>query len=171
MSRADLRALWIYLRSRPPNGRANRPHELGLAFSRRSAIAAWKWLYIKQGPFVPDPAATAAVNRGAYLVHALGHCGAGHTPRTALGGPRSDRLLAGRRGLDGKVIPNLTPAGLAKFTDEKLVKLLSSGVTPEGDVLSDEMDLVVRFTTSQLTNEDLASMIAYLRSLPAVPAE
>jgi hypothetical protein len=33
------------------------------------------------------------------------------------------------------------------------------------------MGEVIRNTTSQLTREDLAGMIAYLRSIPSVPEE
>ena len=39
-----------------------------------------------------------SLNRGAYLVQALGHCGECHTPRNFLGGPKRDRFLAGGKG-------------------------------------------------------------------------
>jgi len=48
------------------------------------------------------------INRGAYLVQALGHCGECHTPRNFLGGPKRGRFLAGGKGPDGKGIPNRT---------------------------------------------------------------
>jgi hypothetical protein len=38
-------------------------------------------------------------------------------------------------------------------------------------VLAESMSEVVRNTTSQLTEQDLDAMIAYLRSLPALPDE
>ena len=44
-----------------------------------------------------------------------------------------------------------------------------TGVTPEGDVAAESMSEVVLNTTSKLTPQDLAAMIAYLRSLPALP--
>lgn len=47
-------------------------------------------------------------------------------------------------------------------------EFLRSGTTPEGDVPADAMDEVIRNSTSQLTAEDLAALMAYLRALPAL---
>ncbi len=171
ISDADLRDLWAYLRTIPPSAQASRPHELGLPYRWRLPISAWKWLYFTPGPFVPDPKASAAVNRGAYLVQALGHCGECHTPRNALGGPRSDRFLAGGKGPEGKNVSNLTPTRLGKMSDAELKGVLTTGMTADGDVLADAMGEVVTNTTSQLTPADLDALIAYLRSLPPLPEE
>jgi mono/diheme cytochrome c family protein len=169
---ADARDLWAYMRSLPPDGRASRPHDLNFPFSLRFLVGFWKWLYFSPGPFVADAARTPALNRGAYLVGALGHCGECHTPRTALGGPKRDRLLAGAaKGPAGKSVANLTPAKLKKWDDNELREFLLGGITPDGDVTAETMGEVVRNTTSQLTPEDLAALIAYLRSLPALADE
>lgn len=167
----DLSDLWAYLKSLPPSNRRNRPHTLGIAFSRRFTVAAWKRLYFSPGRFVRDPRTSGAVNRGAYLVTALGHCDSCHTPRTYLGGPRNDRHLAGVRKADGQSASNLTPTGLKKYSDAELLELLTSGVRPDGDVLAGEMDLVIRNSTSRLTRADLAAVLAYLRALPPLPDE
>jgi mono/diheme cytochrome c family protein len=167
ISDADLRDLWTFLRSLPANGRRNRSHELAPGFGQRFTVAAWKLLYFSPDRFAADPAASDAVNRGAYLVQALGHCDACHTPRTALGGPDDERFLAGGPGPDGTEVPGLTPTTLGKYRDAELIELLITGVTPDGDVLADEMDLVIRNSTSRLTRADLAAIVAYLRALPA----
>ena len=169
---ADARDLWAYMRSLPPDGRASRPHDLNFPFSLRFLVGFWKWLYFVPGPFVADAGRTPALNRGAYLVGALGHCGECHTPRTVLGGPKRDRLLAGAaKGPAGKSVANLTPAKLKKWDDNELREFLLGGITPDGDVTAETMGEVVRNTTSQLTPEDLAALIAYLRSLPALADE
>jgi len=169
---ADARDLWAYMRSLPPDSRASRPHDLNFPFSLRFLVGFWKWLYFSPGPFVADAARTPALNRGAYLVGALGHCGECHTPRTALGGPKRDRLLAGAaKGPEGKSVANLTPAKLKKWDDNELREFLLGGITPDGDVAAETMGEVIRNTTSQLTPEDLAALIAYLRSLPALADE
>jgi mono/diheme cytochrome c family protein len=170
-SDADLRDLWAYLRTLPPSDRASQPHNLGLAYRWRFAVAGWKWLFFTPGPFVPDPKAAATVNRGAYLVQALGHCGECHTPRNFLGGPKRDRYLAGGKGPEGKGIPNLTPTRLKKYGDGELKDLLTTGLTSDGDVLAEAMGEVVQNTTSQLTAADLSALMAYLRSLPPLPDE
>ncbi len=168
----DLRDLWAYLRALPPSNRASQPHDLGFPFGWRFLVTFWKWLYFTPGPFTATPGLSDVINRGAYLVQALGHCGECHTPRNFLGGPKRGRFLAGGKGPEGKDVANLTPAALKKKWDDKdLSDFLTSGLMPDGDVPSEAMGEVIRNTTSQLTPADLAATIAYLRSLPPIPDE
>jgi mono/diheme cytochrome c family protein len=89
-----------------------------------------------------------------------------------MGGIKKDRLLGGaKEGPNGKSIPNITPTRLKKWSDKDLQEFLISGLLPDGDVTAEAMGEVVRNTTSQLTPEDLAAMIAYLRTIPAVADE
>jgi mono/diheme cytochrome c family protein len=169
ISDGDLRDLWAFLRTLPPNARANQAHELGFAYRWRFLVRPWKWLYLVPGPYSLDARQSPSVNRGAYLVQALGHCGECHTPRNFLGGPKRDRFLAGGKSPDGKDVPNLTPTRLKKLSDEELKEFLTSGMRPDGDLVGETMGEVVRNTTSQLTPADLAALIAYLRSLPPLP--
>jgi mono/diheme cytochrome c family protein len=171
ISDADLRDLWAYLRTLPHSDRASKPHELGVLYRWRLPVSAWKWLYFTPGPFAPDPKASATVNRGAYLTQALGHCGECHTPRNFLGGPKPDRYLAGGKGPEGKGVPNLTPTRLKKWSDGELKEFFTVGLTPDGDVPAAAMAEVIDNTTSKLTPDDLGALIAYLRSLPALPDE
>lgn len=168
----DARDLFAFFRSLQPNARKNRPHELRAPYGWRFMVGPWKWLYFTPGPFAADASRGAQLNRGAYLVDALGHCGECHTPRNFLGGTKRDRQLAGTAsGPEGKSVPNLTPAKLKKWDDRDLREFLQSGLTPDGDVAAEAMGEVVRNTTSQLSAEDLAAMIAYLRALPALADE
>jgi mono/diheme cytochrome c family protein len=168
---SDLADLFAYLRSLPPNPRRNEAHDLRLPYRWRSLIAAWKWFYFTPGPFVSDARRPANVDRGAYLVEALGHCGECHTPRNFLGGMKKSRTLAGGIGPTGKDMPNLTPNRLKKWTNAELREFLVSGITPDMDSASEMMAEVVRNTTSQLTPDDLAAIMAYLRALPPLPDE
>ena len=165
----DLRDLWSYLRSLPQSDRVNRPHELDFPFRWRWLVWGWKLLFFSPGPFTSD-AGNDVVNRGAYLVNALGHCGECHTPRNFLGGPKKDRHLAGAR-IGDATATNLTPTRLRRFSDDYLREVLQTGLTPDGDILSEAMGEVVKNTTSQLTRPDLDAVIAYLRSLPPLPSE
>jgi len=167
----DLRDLWAYLRTLPPSTRANQEHDLRFPFGWRFLVTAWKWLFFTPGPFEADLKLSQTVNRGAYLVQALGHCSECHTPRNFLGGPKRDRFLAGGKGPDGKGVPNLTPTKLKKLSDAELKDFLVSGTTPDGDVPAEAMGEVIRNTTSQLTPEDLAALMAYLRSLAPLANE
>ena len=167
---SDLRDLWAYLRSLPQVNRQSEPHELGFFFRWRFLLWPWKWLFFSPGAFQPDPKAGAGVNRGAYLVQALGHCGECHTPRNFLGGAKQSRFLAGAKFGDGAT-PNLTPTRLKKWGDKELADFLSSGMTPDGDVVGEAMGEVITNTTGKLAPPDLAALITYLRTLPPLPDE
>jgi mono/diheme cytochrome c family protein len=169
ISDADARDLWAFLRSLPSHARANRPHDLGFPYNQRILVSLWKWLYFAPGRFVAAAARPPGLNRGAYLVETLGHCGECHTPRNWLGGPKRSLAFAGAKLADDGGAPNLTPTRLKKWDDAELKDFLASGLTPDGDVVGDTMGEVIRNTTSQLTQQDLAAVIAYLRSLPPLP--
>jgi mono/diheme cytochrome c family protein len=166
----DLRDLWAYLRSVPQSDRRSREHDLGFPFRWRWLVWGWKLLFFSPGAFTQNPAQSETVNRGAYLANALGHCGECHTPRNFLGGPKKDRHLAGAK-VGEATATNLTPTRLKKVSDGYLREVLQTGLTPDGDILSEAMSEVVRNTTSQLTRQDLDALIAYLRSLPPLPDE
>ena len=172
ISDGDLRDLWAYLRTLAPSSRANQPHDQRFPFGWRFLVPIWKWLFFTPGAAVTVTAGSAPiVARGAYLIQALGHCGECHTPRNFLGGSKQERFLAGGKGPDGKRIPNLTPTRLKKWDDRELRDFLQTGLTPDGDVANKTMGEVIHNTTSRLTAEDLAALIAYLRTLPPLPEE
>jgi mono/diheme cytochrome c family protein len=170
MTDADIQDLWAYLRTLPAANKANRPHELRFPFGWRFLVTFWKWLFFTSGPVAPPAQATAEVARGAYLVRSLGHCAECHTPRNFLGGSRTDQSFAGAKLAEGKA-PNLTPTRLKKWSDADLKNYLQTGMTPDSDIAAEPMNEVIVNTTSQLTPADLAAVIAYLRTLPALPEE
>jgi mono/diheme cytochrome c family protein len=167
----DLRDLWAYLRSLPQSSRASQPHDLRFPFGWRWLVWGWKLFFFNPGPFVADPGKTPVINRGSYLVNALGHCGECHTPRNFLGGPKRSRHLAGAKLAEGGGSSNLTPARLETKSDAEVKDFLQTGMTPDGDVAAESMGEVVRNTTSRLTPADLDALVAYLRSLPPLPDE
>jgi mono/diheme cytochrome c family protein len=171
MTDADLGDLWAYLRTLPPVRRANQSHELRFPFGWRFAVGIWKRLYFTPGPLTDAPGVPPAVNRGAYLVRAVSHCGECHTPRNFAGGPARARELAGGKGADGKRVPNLTPTRLKSWSDDELREFFLTGVMPDGDAANKTMDEVIRNTTSRLTPADRDAMIAYLRTLAPLPDE
>jgi mono/diheme cytochrome c family protein len=162
----DLRHMWAYLRALAPDRRASQAHDLGFFFQWRFTVRGWKWLFFTPGEFKADPAQPPLINRGAYIVQALSHCGECHTPRNRLGGPRRDRYLGGGKDPDGKNVPNLTPTRLKKWNDHDLQYYLSTGITPDGDVTGGKMGEVIQNMTGRLVTDDLVAVIAYLRSLP-----
>lgn len=171
ISDADLRDLWAYLRTLKPSSQPSRDHELGFFYRWRFLVTFWKWLYFDPGAIVPDPAKSEQLNRGRYLVDALGHCGECHTPRNFLGGPRKSRYLGGAKLGEDVNAPNITPARLKKYGPAELKDILTSGLYPDGDVMGETMSEVVKNTTSQLSAPDLDALIAYLLSIAPLPDE
>jgi mono/diheme cytochrome c family protein len=165
ISDADVHDLWAYLKSIAPSGKRSREHDLTFPLGWRALAAMWKWLFFTPGQFAPSPARTDEVNRGAYLVQALGHCGECHTPRNAFGAMDEERYLGGSKLADA---PNLTPARLREWGDAELKDFLVSGLTPDGDLVGETMGEVIRNTTGKLTPADLSAVMAYLRTLPPV---
>ncbi|MGF1631470.1 MAG: c-type cytochrome [Kiloniellaceae bacterium] len=169
MSDADLRDLFAYLMAQPPVSRANRDHALDFPYSLRFTLGIWQALFFEPATFEPEPDQDAAWNRGAYLVRHLGHCGECHSPRGFLGAVDAEQALAGNAaGPEGDKVPNLTPGpgGLSDWSESDIAYALKSGITPDGDFLSDSMGEVIDNSTSRLTDDDLAAIAKYLKSLP-----
>ena len=171
MSDADIAALYGYLMAQPPSDNTPPEHDLAFPFSMRSLLVIWRWLYFEPGPR-PDDGLAPQLARGRYLADALTHCGACHTPRTALGGTNDDLYLAGSaQGPEGEKVPNITPdatTGIRDWSDGDLLFLLKAGMMPDGDVVSGSMAEVVQESTRRYTDEDIAALIAWLRAIPAI---
>jgi mono/diheme cytochrome c family protein len=168
MSVADARNLWAFLRTLPPvKGRAP-PPGFRFPFDIRRAIGLWKLLYL---PSLAPPETVAAADSahyGRYLVEGAGHCGECHTPRDFLGGMIQSRALSGAPAPDGKgKTANITPAGLAKWSQSDIELALSSGITPDGDSLGGAMAAVVT-DLGHLPKEYIAAIARYLKR-PASP--
>lgn len=117
-----------------------------------------------------DPAALA---RGKYLV-TIASCHDCHTPGFFLGKPDMARYLGGSDvgfelpGLGVFHGPNLTPdkaTGLGAWTDAEVVAAIQAGTRPDGRMLAPIMPYHA-FAT--LTKQDVAAIVAFLRSIPAV---
>ena len=91
----DIAALYAFLMTRPALHADAPPNRLPFPLNQRFVLKGWNLLYLRPGPWQPDPAHDADWNRGAYLVEAVGHCGGCHTPRNALGAENGGQTLAG----------------------------------------------------------------------------
>ena len=167
MTDADMRDLWAYLRTLPANAQPSRKHDVGFPYNIRFAVTFWKWLFFTPGPFTPDPKATPAVNRGAYLTTALGHCGECHSPRDQFGGLDRTGWLGGAPDPEGKGrIPNITPGKLA-WSAAEIADYLKTGFTPDYDSVGGTM-VEVQANMAELSDSDRAAIAAYLKAVPTV---
>lgn len=127
--RSDVDAMYAYLRTVAAVSATNRAHQLHFPYNVRALLAVWRSIYFRTGTYRPDPAQSAAWNRGAYLVQALAHCGACHAPRNRLGaeqfslGPTGAQIL-------GWYAPSLVDpyqASLHDWAVSDIVALLGTG--------------------------------------------
>jgi mono/diheme cytochrome c family protein len=113
--------------------------------------------------------AAGSVERGDYLVNSIMGCGNCHTPAGPQGFDTS-MALAGRLVEDSPamhaVSANITPGGPVKdWTDEQLAKAIREGIRPDGSLIGPPMPFEVY---NAISDDDLASIVAYLRTAPAV---
>lgn len=167
MSRADVDAIFAYLQTVEPVRNAVTANTLPFPFNVRAAMRVWNQLYFTEGEFAPDPHKSPEWNRGAYLVNGPGHCGACHTPKTLLGGDKTDAALQGSA-VQGWFAPNITnnlSAGIGAWSVDDLVAFLKTGhnriATATGPMAEQIAD-----STSRLHEDDLRAMAIYLKSLP-----
>lgn len=163
----DVRDLFAYLKTLPAVADESKPHDVPFPFNVRRSLGAWKLLFLNGKTFTPDPAKDAVWNRGAYLVNGPGHCAECHSPRNILGGIKDSQRFAGgpEPGGDG-FVPNITQKGLSMSYDD-LLKMLTTGETPDGDTVGGEMGKVVA-NTGKLGDADRAAIATYVKSLPPV---
>jgi mono/diheme cytochrome c family protein len=166
--------LFDYLRSLPPVNKPNLQHRLRWPYSTQAALAVWRALYFRPETFVEDPTRGREWNRGAYLVQGLGHCGACHTARNALGGVRDALDLSGGLiPMQNWYAPSLAStgeAGVADWSVQEIQQLLSTGTSARATVQG-PMAEVVLHSTQFLEAGDIRAMAVYLKSLPPAAAD
>lgn len=168
MADADIRDLFGYMKTLPQVEGKAPGHELPFPFNVRRGLGLWKLLFLDGKPFMPDPAKSATVNRGGYLVEAMAHCAECHSPRNVLGAVEADRRYAGGPDPEGRgKIPNITPGkgGIGDWKKSDMVELLTTGFTPTFDSVGSTMADVVAHT-SKLPQEDRAAIAEYILALP-----
>jgi mono/diheme cytochrome c family protein len=164
----DVRDLFAYLKTLAPVSGKVGDHDVPFPFNVRRNVGIWKFLFMDDKPYQPDPARSAQWNRGAYLVKGLGHCAECHSPRNFLGGIVAAQRFAGGPNPEGEGwVPNITQQRLGEWSAKDIAYFLESGQTPDGDTAGGSMVRVIR-NTSQLSPEDRAAMAEYIKSLPPV---
>jgi mono/diheme cytochrome c family protein len=163
MTLQDVADLKAYMDGLPSSQAENAPHALSFPYSVRMGVGAWKALHLSDD-WVMDEAPTPQLERGRYLVEALGHCAECHTPRDATGGLDTARWMQGAPNPSGQGrIPAITPDALG-WSASEIVWYLESGFTPDYDSAGGTMAKVVG-NTARLTPEDREAIAAYLLAL------
>jgi nicotinate dehydrogenase subunit B len=161
---ADLQALYAYLMAQAPV-RADTPkNALAFPFNWRPLMAGWNALFHQSVVFEADATKSAMWNRGGYLVEGLGHCGACHSPRNALGAEKAKAYLAGgfAEGWEAPPLTSLSHAPIP-WSEDELYAYLRTGESRFHGVAAGPMAPVVK-ELAGLPDEDIRAMAIYLGS-------
>jgi len=167
----DVRALYAFLMTRDPVRAERLPNELRFPYNIRPLVRVWKLMYLRHEPFVANAAHDAQWNRGAYLVEGLGHCGACHTPRNALGAEKKRESLEGGES-EGWRAPPLTAASPspARWTADALAAYLRTGIADDHEIAAGPMAPVVH-NLALVREEDVRAIAVYIASIASAPGD
>ena len=171
MTEADMQALYAFLMSQDAVTAPRQPNALRFPFNVRALMAGWNALFLRGGPFQPDPARSAEWNRGAYLVNGLGHCGGCHTARNALGAERGGSATLAGAVIDGWNAPGLNGRSHAPlpWTEADFYDYLRTGYASNHGPAAGSMAAVVRELRGA-PDADIRAMAVYLASLAPAPS-
>lgn len=176
ISRDDATAMKAYFATLAPVQSTVPPNEFPWPLNQRWVMWWWKLLFFRDGPDTaasplyspPDEASATSPSRGAYLVEALAHCGACHTPKNFLGADKRNAAFQGGT-IEHWLAPNLTGdrrSGLGNWSSDEIVEYLQTGRNARA-LASGPMAEVVEVSTSKLHEADLRAIAEYLKDLPA----
>ena len=171
ISDADMQALYAFLMSQPAVTAAPPENRMTFPFNIRPLMAGWNLLFHRPGQLQAEPAQSPQWNRGRYLVEGLGHCGACHTPRNALGAEKTGAAYLAGGFADGWEAPALTLLSKAPipWTEDELFTYLRTGFSRFHGTAAGPMAPVVH-ALSEVPDADVRAMAVYLASLsgPAI---
>jgi mono/diheme cytochrome c family protein len=165
----DIDAMYAFLMTRAPVAATAPANKLEFPFKYRPLIAGWNLLFLRPGEWKPDGSKDAEWNRGAYLVDAIGHCGACHTPHNGLGAEENTLALDGGDA-EGWYAPSLRGGVPRQWSVDALATYLRTGLDRQHGVAAGPMAPVTR-QLAAVPDSDVHAIAVYIASLmPPVPA-
>jgi mono/diheme cytochrome c family protein len=163
MTLQDAVDLHGFMQTLPADATPSEPHDVAFPFNIRRNLGGWKLLFQSED-WVAD-APNAELERGRYLVEALGHCAECHTARNPLGGLATAQWMRGAPDPSGTGrVPGITP-DLLQWSAIDIAGYLKTGFTPDFDTAGGHMVSVIE-NMGQLSDDDLNAIAAYLLALP-----
>ena len=169
VTRDDALAIKAYLFSLEPEHAPRKPLKLSFPFNIRAGLIGWDAVFLKTGEFKPNPDVSPQINRGAYLVQGLAHCGECHNANKLVGDAGMAAALRGGP-IDKWYAPNITSdksQGIGKYSEQQIFTYLKTGHEKDMGVVVGPMAQTMHESLGKLTDDDLHDMVAYLKSTPA----
>jgi mono/diheme cytochrome c family protein len=183
LSDDDVRALYAYFMNEvKPVQQADKASKIPWPMNMRWPLAFWNAAFLDSGtyqsksdPRIMGDGDARLWNRGAYIVQGAGHCGSCHTPRSVVMNEEgldegSQAYLSGAL-LDGWYAPSLRGdpnVGLGRWSENDIVAFLKTGRNQHAVVFGSMSD-AFNNSTQFMTDDDLAAVAHYLKSLPGNP--
>jgi mono/diheme cytochrome c family protein len=165
MTDSDIAALYDYfMHEVQPVDTPTAKTELQFPFNVRASMIGWNAMFHSSTRFTPDPAKSAEVNRGDYLVNGLAHCDTCHTPRNVLMAADNSKALAGGA-LGSWYAPNITSdkvSGIGAWSSDDIVAYLRTGHVEGKAQAAGPMAEAVENSLQHLSDSDLKAIAAYL---------
>ena len=161
----DMQALYAYLMAQPAAVSTAPANQLRFPYNQRNLLAGWNQLFHDNAAYANDDSRSIEWNRGAYLVTGLGHCGACHSPRNAMGAELSGAQHLSGATVDGWHAPALTALSSSPvpWTTTALFDYLRNGYSREHGVAGGSMTQVVK-SLANVSDDDIQAMATYLAS-------
>ncbi|MBO9197644.1 cytochrome c [Rhizobium sp. 16-449-1b] len=174
MTDEDIHALYTYLTHdvAPVDEAPSAKTTLPFPFNQRIAMAGWNLLFNRATPFDSAAVAPGAAERGKYLVDALAHCGACHTPRNTFMAEDAGQYLGGGD-VGGWHAPNITSdpiSGIGGWNTQEIVAYLKHGNAVGKSQAAGPMAEAVEHSFRHMSDEDLTAMAVYLKTVPPIRA-
>lgn len=167
---ADVTAIRAYLATLAPVRKQRPKLTFSWPYNQRWLMGIWGALFNPNERFEPNIDRSPEWNRGAYLAEALGHCGECHTPRNLAQAMNNRKKYAGAVAAGWRAF-NITSdktSGVGGWSDAELIQYLSQGHAPGRGTAAGPMGEAVDLSLSKLTRSDIAAIVTYLRSIPAI---
>jgi mono/diheme cytochrome c family protein len=171
---ADVKALYAYfMNGVKADPTPSRGVDIVWPLSMRWPLSIWRKVFAPNVA-VDGAADNSPIVRGQYLVEGLGHCGACHTARgvgmqeKALTDDSTQFLSGGV--IDGYLANNLrgdARDGLGNWSEADIAAFLKTGRNSHSAAFGGMADVVAN-STQHMTDEDLAAIAKYLKSLKPV---
>lgn len=170
----DMQALYNYFMKEVTPVKQTQPdNDIPGWKSPRWPLSIWNLFMRDDDAYEPDEDQSEQWNRGAYLVQGLGHCGACHTPRGWFlqeeGLDESDDEYLAGAPLDNWSAASLNGdinSGLGRWSEADIAEYLKTGKNKFGTAFGTMVE-VINSSTVFMSDDDLAAIAVYLKSLPA----
>lgn len=168
MNRDDILAIKVYLDYQKPVHNVVPKRDMAFPYNIRGNVAFWNWINNSNRRFENDNTQNKEWNRGKFLVQGPGHCAYCHSPLNWSNAHSEKQAYSGYKfeNWEAYNISSDTDTGIGAWSDQALEQYLKTGYAEGHGAATGPMAEMVGHSLRYLTDNDIRSMVVYLRSIP-----